>query len=182
MATLFFTRCLKKLLRKKVNICYVEYVTNQGQYMFSYDKWLQDPIEDQYKRFCEGEDFNPIKDPKEAIYALIEELYEGVQFDSIRASQALQCLVKYHGIKDANDIDYDHPNVVTIQAVDKVRNTEKEHTKDLKKAIKRHVNMLKYELYGDEEIHQNTVNSAIGNLEWLSDEPSSEKKLKIKRG
>lgn len=148
----------------------------------SYDSWLQDPIEDEYKRFCDGEDFNPIKDPKEAVFTLIEELYDGKEFNALRASRALQCLVKHHQMKDVGEIDYDHPNVVTYQAMDTLRATQKQQNHDIKKAIKRHLNMLKYELYGEEEIHQSTVNSAIGNLEWISDEPCSEKNLKIKRG
>lgn len=169
-------------MRENVNICYVEYVTNQGEYMLNYDRWLQDPIEEEYKRFCEGEDFNPIKDPKEAVFALIEELYEGAEFNSLRASQALQCLAKYHGLKSCENIDYDHPNVITHQVLENTRKAGKLQIDDMKKAMKRHLTMLKYELYGNEEIHQSTVNSAISNLEWIADEPSSEKNLKVKRG
>lgn len=150
--------------------------------MRSYDSWLTDPIEVQYKQFCEGEDFNPIKDPKDAIHALLEELFEGAKFDEIRTSNALQCLIKHHKMKGYEDVDFDHPSVVTIDSIDALRETYKKQVSDLKKAMVRHLNMLKYELYGEEEIHQTTINSAIGNLEWLSDEPCSEKKLTIKRG
>lgn len=170
-------------MRKNVNICYVDDVTNQEAYMQrDYQSKLQDQIEDEYKMFCEGEDFNPIKDPKEAIYTLIEELYEGATFNSLKASQALQCLVKHHGIKDANNVDYDHPNVVTHQEIEKVRTHQKVQLNDLKKALARHTQMLKYELYGEEEIHQQTVNSAVSNMEWLAGEECTEKKLTIKRG
>jgi hypothetical protein len=150
--------------------------------MRSYDSWLTDPIEVQYKKFCEGEDFNPIKDPKDAVHCLFEELFEGRTFDGQRASQALKCLVKHFKMEGYEELEYENPNVVSIQTLEVVRNTEKNQINDLKKAMVRHLNMLKYELYGEEEIHQNTVNSAIGNLEWLSNEACSEKKLTIKRG
>lgn len=150
--------------------------------MRSYDSWLTDPIEAQYKKFCEGEDFNPIKDPKDAVHTLFEELFEGQNFDSEKTCFALKCLLKHFNMSGYDAVDYEHPNVVTIQAVEKVRINEKKHVADLKKAMIRHLNMLKYELYGEEELHQNTVNSAIGNLEWLADEGCSEKKLTIKRG
>jgi hypothetical protein len=159
-----------------------EHVTNQGVHMAqrSYDSWITNAIDDEYKRFCEGEDFNPIKDPKEAVFALIEELFDGVKFNELRASQALQCLAKHHKV-DTDDVDFDHPNVVTPQQLESAKIKAEILVKDYKKAFSRHVTMLKNEIYGDKELDHQTINGAISNLEWLSDQEILDKKVKIRR-
>lgn len=135
-----------------------------------------------YKKICNDEDVNPITDPQDAVYALIEELYEGNGFNSLRVSNALQCLAKIHKA-DISDIDADHPNVISQNTLATVKSQAALQIVDMKKAVRRHLQMLKYELYGEEEIDHKTVNGAVSNLEWIVDQNVSEnKKLTIKRG
>lgn len=147
----------------------------------SYDDWKLDVMDIEYKKFCEGEDFNPIKDPKDAVHTLYEEMFEGAKFNEIAASQALQCLIKHHKMQGYEDVDFDHPNVVTYQAMDVLRQSHKRQMDDLKKAMGRHLDMLKKELYGKDELDMQTINGAIGNLEWLCDQNISEKKVNVRR-
>jgi len=171
----------KMLTQKERNVTFM-FVITQGDHMFSYNDSLQDQIETEYKLFCEGEDFNPIKDPEDAVHSIFEEIFEGDRFDEERIINALKYLIKHHKLKGYQENDFEYVGVVGMKSLDVLRETHKNQVSDLKKAMVRHLNMLKFELYGYEEIHQSTVNSAIGNLEWLSDEPCSEKKLTIKRG
>lgn len=133
-----------------------------------------------YKRLCDDEDMNPIRTQKEAVQVLIGNLFTG-NYDELKLCHAIQKLAKVHGVEENFDLDVEELAIQNPAIYEGQRRHFESRIADLKKAVARHLTMLKQEIYGDSEVDMQNVNGAISNLEWICDEEIADKKITIRR-
>jgi hypothetical protein len=146
----------------------------------SYDSWKCDPIDVDYQRICRDEDMNPIRSQKEAVETLASNLFTS-KFDELKMCYAMQKLMTAHNIEADFDVDVEDLSIISTNAAYHQRKSLEQRLEDLKKAMRRHLTMLKDQIYGDQDVDHDTINGAISNLEWLCDEDISEKKVTVRR-
>ena len=156
-----------------------------NMHMRDYDTWLTDPIDVEYEIFCREGDVNPIKDPSEAVYGLLEEIFEGYIFNEHRTVNAMKCLAKHFKI-DVEKVDFDNPNITGKGDIIEANKKSEARINEIKQFVLRHAKDLEDQLCGEGEIDLKSVRSSLKNILWMAGQISyygvEDKKITIKRG
>ena len=140
-----------------------------------------DQMDVEFYKWLHEDEENRFKNPADAVYALIEELFEGQHFNEATATQALKYLAKLHNV-DTSDVDFNSPTVVCWSEKNRIAKDRDSKISDLKKFIARHVQSIKEQIYGTEEVDASALDMAICNLAWAADQSNDHvRKINIKR-